>query len=78
MKISFRTEKTTLGRVPVGGIFSYNFKLWSVVNRIDGKNKKLITNIGSGCRENISLASSTKVCYITEVLNIQEGTNESY
>jgi hypothetical protein len=75
MLIEFDIENTTLGRVPVGSIFTHENKLWKVVNRIDGQNKSLVTNVGNGCRESILLASSAKVCYIIETLDIQEGTN---
>jgi hypothetical protein len=77
MLIEFDIEKTTLGRVPVGSIFTHENKLWKVVNRIDGQNKSLVTNVGNGCRESFLLASCTRVCYIIEALNIQEGSNES-
>tara|TARA_B100000900_G_C20388207_1_gene637474 strand:+ start:593 stop:829 length:237 start_codon:yes stop_codon:yes gene_type:complete len=78
MTIKFEIEKTRLGHVPVGGLFVYNDKLWKKVNRIDGKSKSLVTNIGNGNRVSILLASGAKVCYIIETLDIQEGTNGSY
>jgi len=77
MLIKFDVDKTTLGRVPVGGIFTYNDGLWKLINKIDGENKALITNVGSGNRQSILLASTTEVCYIIEALEILEGTNES-
>tara|TARA_R100000278_G_scaffold121702_1_gene106243 strand:- start:554 stop:790 length:237 start_codon:yes stop_codon:yes gene_type:complete len=78
MKIKFEIEKTRLGQVPVGGLFTYEDKLWKKVNRIDGQSKSLVTNIGNGNRVSILLASAAKVCYIIETLDIQEGTNGSY
>jgi hypothetical protein len=75
MKIEFDTEDTTVGRIPVGAIFVYENKVWKVVNKIDGESKALVTNIGNGNRVSILLASSAKVCYIIETLDIQEGTN---
>ena len=78
MTINFEIEKTRLGQVPVGGLFTYEDKLWKKVNRIDGQSKSLVTNIGNGNRVSILLASAAKVCYIIETLDIQEGTNESY
>ena len=77
MKIKFEIEKTRLGQVPVGGLFTYQNRLWKKVNRIDGQNRSLVTNIGNGNRESILLASAVKVCYIIETLDIQEGTNGS-
>jgi len=77
MWIEFDTEKTTLGRVPVGGLFTYNNKIWIMVNTLVGKGKRLVVNVGNGCRENFLLASSEKVCYIIEAKNIQEGKNGS-
>lgn len=77
MTIEFEIQKTRLGQVPVGGLFTYQDKLWKKINRIDGENTSLITNIGNGNRESILLASVAKVCYIIETLDIQEGTNES-
>jgi hypothetical protein len=77
MLIEFDIEKTTLGHIPVGGLFTYNNKLWKVVNKIDGESKSLVTNVGNGCRESFLLASLEKVCYIIEARNIQEGTYES-
>ena len=77
MLIKFDFSKTTLGRVPVGGIFTYSNKLWKVVNKIDGEKKSLVTNVGDGCWDSFLLASTTKVCYINEALEILEGTNES-
>ncbi len=77
MLIKFDISRTTLGRVPVGGIFTYDNKLWKKVNRIDGENTSLVTNIGNGNRVSILLASAAKVCYIIETLDILEGTNES-
>ena len=78
MTIKFEIKKTRLGQVPVGGLFTYQDKLWKKVNRIDGQNKSLATNIGNGNRVSILLASKAKVCYIIETLDIQEGTNGSY
>ena len=78
MKIKFEIEKTRLGQVPVGGLFTYEDKLWKKVNRIDGQSKSLVTNIGNGNRVSILPASAAKVCYIIETLDIQEGTNGSY
>ena len=78
MTIKFEIEKTRLGQVPVGGLFTYEDKLWKKVNRIDGENTSLVTNIGNGNRVSILLASAAKVCYIIETLDIQEGTNGSY
>ena len=77
MLIKFDISRTTLGRVPVGGVFTYDNKLWKVVNKIDGENKALITNVGSGCQPSFIVASSIKVCYIIKALEILEGTNES-
>jgi hypothetical protein len=77
MLIEFDIEKTTLGRIPVGGLFTYNNKLWKVVNKIDGESKSLVANVGNGCRDSFSLAFLEKVCYIIEARNIQEGTYES-
>ena len=77
MTIEFEIEKTRLGQVPVGGLFTYQNKLWKKINRIDGENTSLITNIGNGNRASILLASGAKVCYIIETLDILEGTNES-
>ena len=77
MLIKFDISKTTLGRVPVGGIFTYDDKLCKVVNKIDGENKALITIVGSGCQPSFIVASSIKVCYIKQALEILEGTNES-
>ena len=75
MKIEFDIDRTTLGRIPVGSIFVYDNKVWKKINRIDGEDTSLITNIGNGNRVSILLASSAKVCYIIETLDIQEGTN---
>ena len=61
MKIKFEIEKTRLGQVPVGGLFTYKDKLWKKVNRIDGQSKSLVTNIGNGNRVSILLASAAKV-----------------
>tara|TARA_X000000368_G_C22436721_1_gene452895 strand:+ start:224 stop:460 length:237 start_codon:yes stop_codon:yes gene_type:complete len=77
MKIEFDIDRTTLGRIPTGAIFVYENKVWKVVNKIDGESKALVTHIGNGCRPSFLLASSTKVCYIIETLDIQEGTNGS-
>ena len=77
MTIKFQIQKTRLGQVPVGGLFTYEDKLWKKVNRIDGKSRSLVTNIGNGNRVSILLASAAKVCYIIETLDIQEGTNGS-
>ena len=78
MTIKFQIQKTRLGQVPVGGLFTYEDKLWKKVNRIDGQSKSLVINIGNGNRASILLASAAKVCYIIETLDIQEGTNGSY
>ena len=43
MTIKFEIEKTRLGQVPVGGLFTYEDKLWKKVNRIDGQSKSLDT-----------------------------------
>ena len=77
MKIEFDIERTILGHVPVGSIFTYKNKLWKKVNRIDGQSKSLVINVGNGNRQSILLAYSAEVCYIIETLNIQEGTDES-
>ena len=77
MKIEFEIQKTRLGQVPAGGLFTYDNRLWKKVNRIDGKSTSLVTNIGNGNRVSILLASAAKVCYIIETLDIQEGTNGS-
>lgn len=77
MLIKFDIEKTTLGRVPVGGVFTYDNKLWKVLNKIDGESKALATVVGSGCQPSFILASTVEVCYINEALEILEGTNES-
>ena len=78
MTIKFDIENTTLGRIPVGGLFVHADKLWKLVNKIDGESKALVTNVGKGCRLSFLLASSTKVCYIIETLDIQENINESH
>tara|TARA_B100000212_G_C27085194_1_gene409864 strand:+ start:223 stop:465 length:243 start_codon:yes stop_codon:yes gene_type:complete len=77
MNICADISKITLGRVPIGGLFTYDSKLWVVVNRIDGASKKLVINVGAGNRQSILLASCIEVCYINEVRNIQEGSYES-
>ena len=77
MTIKFEIKKIRLGHVPVGGLFTYEDKLWKKVNRIDGENTSLVTNIGNGNRVSILLASAARVCYIIETLDIQEGTNGS-
>lgn len=77
MNICADISKIALGRVPIGGLFTYDSKLWVVVNRIDGASKKLVINVGAGNRQSILLASCTEVCYISEVRNIQEGSYES-
>ena len=77
MLIKFDVEATTLGRVPVGGIFTYDKKLWRILNKIDGEGKALVTIVGSGCQPSFILASTIEVCYINEALEILEGTNES-
>ena len=77
MLIKFDIERTKLGRVPVGGLFTYDDKLWRILNKIDGESKALVTIVGSGCQPSFILASSIEVCYINEALEILEGTNES-
>ena len=64
MLIKFDVEATTLGRVPVGGIFTYDKKLWKILNKIDGESKALVTIVGSGCQPSFILASTIEVCYI--------------
>ena len=72
MWIKLKTEETTLGRVPVGSIIIYKERVWKTLNRIDGKNQMLISNLGDGDRESILLASSSKVCYIRDVIKISK------
>ena len=77
MLIKFDVEATTLGRVPVGGIFTYDKKLWKILNKIDGESKALVTIVGSGCQPSFILASTIEVCYINEALEILEGPDGS-